>query len=390
LAKIRLFLVNTCLSTVYSAIHARENSNPGGRDILAIDSLRLRPSERQLIEDAAGLHGFDEIIDFSQKIAEVQSYAPSWRKRLTRKYKEKALIKPLYEFLFRIKSRREAEEEKVRIVNSLGIDSKADLQIFLQPRQLLTPVLKEAYQAADFFHLEHGLGDYHDVQTLPDSKLEFLCVFAESFGVHLQEKQVSRILPKEIFPPAAFEQTESGFRKIFPQLGKIEEALPQQDKLVLILIQPLEQQQIPLAFWDFFLDQSIQQLPDPQGRFFLVKPHPKQAEEVTSHVMSYFEKRGLPALVWNEPEVRALSIEIIFTSLRDKIEAVFSPSSSSIFYLPKLFPNSKTRFYYSLRFVLKFADQTSDMFRNRWIDALPLFEKVFGVRTEELKAENEK
>lgn len=385
----RIFLVNTCLSTLFAALHAKENPNPDGTDVLLIDKLRVRPSEKKLILDAASLHGFGKVIDFSSELGEAQSYAPSLKKRLTRKYKEKALIKPFYMLLLNVANYFAARKEKVKLETEIGIARRNSDQVrlYLLPHKQLTPVIQSLYPQADCYYTEHGLGDYYDIQKLSDDKMKFLCLFNDSFLPFLKSKNEERIHTQRIFSSTAFGEQADVFNSLFPQISKITDSLPQQDQLVLILIQPFEQQQIPLAFWDFFLDESLKQLPSTEGRCFLIKPHPKQAAEVTQYVLEYFNKKGLSALVWDTAELRSLSVEIIFTCLQDKVEFVFSPSSSSIFYLPVLFPESKAQFYWSLRFVIQFAEKTSPMFKDRWIKALPLFEEVFGSHAKELHTE---
>lgn len=385
----RIFLTKTFLSTLFAALHAKACPNPDGKDILLVDKLGIRPSEKKLILDAASLRDFDEIIDFSWDLGEEQSYAPGLRKRLTRKYKEKALIKPIYTLLYHFLDSLKARKDRKKLAAKIGVPKGGggQLDLYLLPHKQLTVVLKKLYPEASCTYIEHGLGDYYDIQKLTDEEMKFSCLFSESYQSFLHSTGEDRIETEKVFPPHTFEQQKEAFELLFPQLATITERLPQQNKLVLILIQPFEQQQIPLKFWDFFLDESLKRLPTTEGRYFLIKPHPKQARDVTQHVLGYFKKKGLNAGVWDSAELRSLSVEVIFSCLQDKVEYVFSPSSSSIFYLPVLFPDSKAQFYWSLRYVLRFADKTSPMFKDRWIQALPMFDAVFGAYARELEDE---
>jgi hypothetical protein len=110
----------------------------------------------------------------------------------------------------------------------------------------------------------------------------------------------------------------------------------------------------------------------------LIKPHPSQDMLVCEHISSVLKQHGVRSHIWDHEAARFLPLEVLFGLKMESIEAVFSPFSSSIFYLSKLFPDCATKFYYSISSIHAFSSTTPPNIRQRWIELEKLIERVYA------------
>ena len=134
------------------------------------------------------------------------------------------------------------------------------------------------------------------------------------------------------------------------------------NSLVLIATQPLEEFRIPVAYWEHFLSLCLEKIAHPENYTFLLKPHPRQSEASVQQICEYLEHKGLSYERMEAPSLRNLSLEILFAGLTHAVEYVFSPYSSSVFYLSVLYPQASIQYFYSLQSVLAHADAAPELY----------------------------
>ena len=384
--KLRVFVSSSGLSTLYMAIYGRNSYHADHLDILFLDALALKPSQRELIYQAAQYHSFRGIFDLSRSLDENSSQVPGRIKQLTRKFKTYPFVKPIYDRLYAYKLRQEDQQylhELLSVAGDILNDSYTSVELLLQPVLHLNAALLSKFPQAQVRFFEHGLGDYLDWKPDPTTQASFHCVFADELSTYFVHKG-------EEIPPAipllgdkGFSDLDSPFSQIFPQVQSV--VLPQGKPVILLATQALAQFQVDAAYWDHFFSLCLTYIENPEASLFLLKPHPRQEPHILTQMKHYFEKKGLEIIIWEDPEVKSLNMEILFDALKDRVTHVFTPFSSALFYLSKLYPDQKIKFYYSLDSLDSFIQYTPDLYKERWQRLRPYLKQVFGKHTIEMK-----
>jgi hypothetical protein len=226
------------------------------------------------------------------------------------------------------------------------------------------------------------LGDYLDIFSHIKTGETFHCVFPESFRSFLSSKNQDNRFVVPTFSGKGFSHIALQFERAFSQLrlARASSDAP----IALILTQSFEEYGVENAFWPYFLDLCLKKIPDPSTILFIIKPHPRQSTEVLQLIETYFREKDLQCQIFDVPEVRSLSVEILFQTWKDQTEWVFSPFSSSVFYLAKLYPDSHIGFHYHMKGLDAFSKSSPDFYRKRWKETEVYIREVFGNELEEL------
>ncbi|MDB4285823.1 alpha-2,8-polysialyltransferase family protein [bacterium] len=381
---LRIFVSSSCIATVYMAIYAAETWEEGFTDWLMVDALPLRPSQQKLINQAATLHDFARVFDFSSEKSEAASPVPSLSKRLTRMLKTKPVFKQVYDFLygFKMKGEEKALREKILETTRLNPGIYEEVSLHMQPVLHLNKSLFSIFPEGKVHYFEHGLGDYLDISSRIKEGEKFHCIFPHTFRSFLSAKSEESQFVVPTFTGKGFHHVALQFERAFPQI-KLARPVPDA-AIALILTQSFEEYGVDNAFWPYFLDLCLAKIPDPTALQFIIKPHPRQSREVLTLIESYFEEKGLQYQLFDVPEVRSLSVEILFQSWKDHVKWVFSPFSSSVFYLAELYPGLGANYHYAMKGLDTFSKNSPDFYRKRWQETSVYIREVFGKELEEL------
>lgn len=383
----RIFATSSALNTLYQGIYARHSRQPGDCDILLIDGLWLQDSQRQLIRQAAGIHDFAAIHDFSKAKTEGSGYAPGWRKRWTRHLKTRPGFKQLYDALYGIKQRRENHLWRDKVLTSLsGLPAGASVSaLHMQPVLHLNAGLRLAFPGAAVHFFEHGMGDYMDIgqQLRPGDR--FHCVFDEGLRQWRSRHGLDPGPVQAALPPEGFEKAAKDFPRLFPQLQQAAALIPPGRPLALILGQPLEQMQVDPAWWDRFMELCLDAAGSP-APLFLLKPHPMQSAETLLRMQQALARRGAEMVVLDNPLLRSLNVEVLFSLIETRTVLVASPFSSALYYLSKLYPEAPAVFASALAAMMPFTARTPDLYLKRWAAFQEQAAVIFGERVRELES----
>ncbi len=355
-------------------------------DLLLIDARPARSSQVEIIRQAAKLHDFHAIHDFSQPLGEAASTAPGLVKRLTRAYKTRPFFKQIYQALYKVKKQRtqaQLLEDILDCIPELQQNFEA-LEIHSQPElHLLTP-LRQHFPTASVAFYEHGLGDYLDLRKWYKEGDLFRPVFDQAFSRFLSHQNLPNEFVQPLIPPHEFADIGKRFLEVFRLDAGWQAPLAADTRLALFLFQPLERFNIPTDFWLYFIDLALSKVPSPESLHFLIKPHPLQSPEVISHVKAHFQQRNLSASILDLPDFRNVNIELLFGAMADQTDFVFTPFSSAIYYLAKFFPAPHIYYGYSLKSLSGFDQDLPSYIQERWTDVQAMIEMGFSDNTHDL------
>ena len=230
------------------------------------------------------------------------------------------------------------------------------------------------YKGAEVRYFEHGLGDYLDTEKQFQDGEYFHCVFAEGLEAYYQKNGKAFAAIRSAVEKECFLAPDLLLDQYFPQINdiKIEGDKP----IVLLASQATEQFKVDSkAFWEHFLGLCLQQIEEPRNYTFLVKPHPRQDGQVLYDICAFLREKGLEVVLWEQPELRSFHMEILFRGMYERVKYVFSPFSSTVFYLSQLYPTAAIEYYYSLQSIFPYSQNTPEIYLNRWKD---LYELVQG------------
>ncbi|MEM6262688.1 MAG: polysialyltransferase family glycosyltransferase [Bacteroidota bacterium] len=384
MSRLRIFVCSANISALYQSVYAHSTFQTGDRDLLVIDALALKPSQQAAIKQAAQLHSEFQLYDFSSTKVEGASAVPSTRKQWTRRLKTRPGFKQVYDFLHQFKLAAEDKEAQQRLTSAIPelTQSWDEVQVFRQPVLHLNRPLEALLPQAVIHHIEHGLGDYLDILKGEKSAYPFLCLFADAFGPFLEKQGKNPAFIQSYVSPEAFRMAAKRFPEIYSQVGAAAQLVT--GKAALLCLQSLEEFLVDEAFWPHFFDRCLEKITAPEQVQFLIKPHPRQSPAVLTRIQQYFDQKGLAATFLDSPEFQSLSIEVLFQAWAGKVKYVFSPFSSSVFYLSYLYPDADITYGYSLRSLEGFTQRTPQLYLDRWAEVAPALKEVFGQRVEEV------
>ena len=376
--ELRIFLTSSQLSTAFYSAYAQKTKDENlYYDVLVIDRTPKKVSlVKNILERAAIFHSWNEVLDLSIALEDSQSTRPSFKKRMTRKFKSLPIIKGFYDSLLKRYLKKQKSEYKFLFQEKIKVQAefqKVSLHVLTQT--ILNETLFEIYPNAEVHYFEHGTGDYFYVLK-PDLKLnQFHCFFTEAFSNYL--KSLSIGIPLSSY----LEKTD--FEKIF--------TLDFQDPLChdlnlkisntkldvhLILLDAFEIYHPPVKFWTDYLDRIVSQTSSLNNILFVLKPHPNQSKESIAISVNYFKERELQFLLFEGAELSQLSVETFFVSHQAKIKSVYSTFSSALFYLSHFY-SDKTKFYMLYDFASSYINSAPKQYKEIFKGLRPLIDEVF-------------
>ncbi|MCI4666996.1 MAG: alpha-2,8-polysialyltransferase family protein [Bacteroidia bacterium] len=385
---LRIFISTSGLSALYQSIYAKNTKGSEDQDLFIVDALALKPSQKGPILQAISHHAYDWVVDMSLPMAENSSQVPSLKKRLTRKAKTLPGFKQVYDMLYQRQQAQESKKLQERLeekcADAFGIDYEA-FKLHTQPLVKLNSSIKNKFPTSDISYFEHGLGDYLDVmddERGAKTGIKFHCVFDEELRAFQENRGLKSSFIHPVVSEKGFLQDDLKLETYFPLINKVE--LPSEKALVLIATQALKQFEVSDAFWEKFLDLCVDRINEPSQYTFLIKPHPRQEKEVIEKIIDHLSAKGLDVLIWDKPELKSLNLELIFKKMYGKVAYVFSPFSSAVFYLSRLYPAKETQYYFGIQPLFEFTQNSPPMYVKRWKDLYPLLKEVFGKHVKEI------
>ncbi|MEO0900176.1 MAG: polysialyltransferase family glycosyltransferase [Bacteroidota bacterium] len=368
----RIFLTTSSLSLMLMQEHAKQQAQKEDNSFLILDRIPMRESVVRAILQTSSLYPHSEQLNMSLAMSTQATFRPSLTKRLTREFKDKPGFKQVYQFLYHRQQKRILQEWKVELQKHMEAWPLHDeIEIYAQPMIKLRSIIAGLFPKAKIIYFEHGLGDYMDARAKLKKDKDFYGLFGE---------EANNYFPETGFMPLHVNLSDhvASFAQAFPEVREAFEAIPKDLPWVLLATQPLEEFLIPNSFWDDFLARLYQHLPEGQKVRFLIKPHPRQAQDVCDYLLASIHSSGFEAVIWDDPSTQHLSLEILFVWMVNHTMAVASPFSSSVFYLSKLFPKNDISYLYSMRSLSKFNQKTPPGIKQRWKVMGNWVERVFG------------
>lgn len=380
----RIFLTSSHFSTLLMAVYARDTREEGTKDILLIDRAKRKPAVIKHFRDAAAAYAWTAVHDLSIPISHTDDYAPGFVKKMTRRFKSKPLIRNIYNFLLEHHQKKTIKEQQELLRKHIGIQDE-HVTLFAIKETVLFDALQALFPKAEMNHFEHGLSDYTLLMTDPPSHGNFYCVFADPFRKFLSGKNISFSFVQPFLHPGTFSDVcKAYFNAEKEAAAELKKICSPGKKYALVIMQPVEIYQIDShSFWSVFFDKCRAQIDDPSTVTFIIKLHPYQAKSAAGIAENYFRKYGLQHTIL--PETMASSgIEISFSLWQEHINYVFSPYSSALFYISRLFPNAGRTCYYDFELISNFNQRSPAHFVKLWNDSRPLISGVFAEKCREL------
>lgn len=382
---LRIFISTSGLSALYQSIYAKNTRGLHDRDLFIIDALALKPSQKEPILQAIQHHRFDWVVDMSFSLEESASQVPSLKKRLTRKLKILPGFKQVYDFLY---EKQQAGQGNQLLQTLIGKNAQAfelsyqNVQLHTQPAVKLNDSILQKYPKAEIRYFEHGLGDYLDVESKIKEGITFHCVFDRELAAFRKKKGLPYDFVAPVVGEEGFLQKDIKLETYFPEINNI--TIPSEKPLILIATQALKQFEVSDDFWITFMDLCLEKIAHPEKFTFLIKPHPRQEKEVLDKIAEYLNSKELDVVMWDSPDLKGLHMEVIFRRLHAQVQYVFSPFSSAVFYLSRLYPGQQIQYFFGLNPLFEFTGNSPQMYVNRWKELYPLLKEVFGSHVSEL------
>lgn len=368
---LRIFLSSSHLSTLFMALHAKKTHSPDCKDILIVESAKIKESLLKLIHGTNIIHTWNEIHDFVSIVKDTQDLKPSFRKTITRKLKTKPIAKQVYDALYAIHVKNERKKLKERLQSLFRNYNSSHVELHLLSQTLMNPVLFELFPKAKVRYFEHGLGDYLYMQELTH-KGNFHCVFAEPYKKFLTEKKMNTHFIFPSAPPADFENASMEITK---NLRLSDSTV---SPCVFILMEDVKMYYVKKNFWKDYMERCLSGISSPQQYTYLLKPHPAQPIGSIEITKSFFEKQGLKYKLLDEPALTGMSAEVLFAQWKNNIHHVFALFSSSVFYLSVLYPLPHITYHYSYDYMAKHLGNATEQAKKHFKGLEELIEKVFS------------
>lgn len=379
----RIFLATSHLSSLMMALYARRTAKPNSKDILLVESPRMKSSLLKLIHDTGNVHPWTKIHDFVTTVEDHKDMKPTLRKRLTRQLKSKPVIKQVYRALYQKFLAKEHIKRRKQLAYLLRDHvNDPEVSLFLLTQTTWNPILKELFPKAHINYCEHGLGDYL-APMLPEFKGDFYCLFPEAYRRLLAEKNLPYAFIHSLVRSEEFEEASRTIINTHPQSSGIIHSLQLPSPSVLILMEAVEMYHVPKRFWADYLEKCISVIPDPHQYIFLLKPHPIQSKESIEMSKAWLELHNYNYRILDDPTLTGMSVEVLFPAIKEKIHHVFALFSSSVFYLSALYPASSITFHYSYSFMARHTSKAPDMYQRHFKGLEELIKKVFSENCKE-------
>lgn len=367
------------LCTLFMILYARKTRKAGYKDILILDSPPKKLSLIELIKGTRRIYDWHSIIDLSVPLEDSVELVAGTTKKLTRKLKNKPVIRQVYELLLKRHTRKQrAAEARVLTEKLAGLGDIIEINVLTQTG--VNEALFGLFPKAQVNYFEHGSGDYYLIQKVKRKNFRFYCVFANEFKKLLADNgqnndYVHQLTDCDKFPEIAREVIESD-----PQRNEIRRHCEVQGKMILVLLEAMQLYQVPDHYYTDYIDLCMKQVKDPEQYTFVLKPHPAQTrksiEDQKNRLTDHYKVR---TVVVDGGHFINFSVEVLFTLWKDNTDYFFGTYSSAIFYDSVLYRNSKTKFFYTYEFFLNYLQRAPKQFLDIYAGIREPVKKVFSV-----------
>jgi hypothetical protein len=354
------------------ALHAKKTHKQTFKDVLLVESPKIKRSHLKLIHDTVYIHSWNEIHEFISIANDEENLKPSLRKTLTRKLKTKPVAKQIYSSL--LASHLKKENAKVKTKLKSIFQSSDEVELNLLTQTLMNPALMELFPKAKVNYFEHGLGDYHYISEKTNSN--FICLFSEEFKKYLLVKKINPDFISQSISSNEFEDTSISICNNFSE--EVKNIFQNNSPSVLILMESVEMYNVKQTFWTDYLEKCLAQIQNPEKYFYFVKPHPVQSIESIEITKSFFKKRKLKYSLLQQPALTSTSVEVLFPLMKKNTSHVFALFSSSLFYLSKLYPEQHITYHYSYEFMEKHISNAPEQYKQHFLGLEDLIKNVFS------------
>jgi hypothetical protein len=372
---VRIFVCTSQINALYMILYARHTAQPGHKDVLLLDSVPKRQGLIDLLLSSDKLYPWTRMIDLSIPVAQEGEVAPGLRKKLTRRLRERALVKPVYNFLLkRHLAKRSAAEKRLILDKLSGLGEVTELNLLTQT--MANDSLRAMFPHAKVNYFEHGIGDYLFV-TQMKPPFDYYCLFADSFRNYLDQKNIPSGFVKAVPGSEQFAQLAREALDKNPDRDKIVSAVSTPGKKVIIFLESMETVHVDDAYWTDYLDLCIAQVPNPKDYLFVLKPHHNQSARALKISADHISQvRGLRTLIVQDSVCFNTSIEVLNQLWNDSSEYAFSTYSSGLFYISRLYANPRVKYCYAYDFFRKYMKRTPRHFARVYEDINGIIKQV--------------
>ena len=349
--KSRIFVTTSPINVLFYLMYVQSKNQAHFDDILIICNSHMSQSSYEKLYLLASQHNWYQIINTNSDFLSKPNHSVSLTKRITRKIRTFKIIQPFYNFSRKIYEQKEKEKQIKWLSETLKIASKTNVELNLLTETTINSALIELYPKASINYFEHGLSDYVMVEKMHRTS-NFYCLFHDEFQEYLKQKQsthaIHPVYQNETFYQIAANYLatyKSEFEKVFP-------VLENHSNYVLILMQDFENLGVSSKVHVQLFKKIVEYLGEKYtSTVFLVKPHPKQSLEVMNEIEHYLISEKLKFSFLKEPIFQYTSIELFFYLFKDSTSHVFSYYSSGLYYLSKLYPDSRINYMFTFDFI---------------------------------------
>lgn len=364
------------------AIYARNTFKDGYTDVLIIDWPKTKVSLTRLMIDTKKIYPWHLAADLSEPIPDEYDLMPGTKKTLTRKLKNKPVLKNIYGILYKRHEKKRIQREKNLLNDLFRNYDKSNVELNLLTKTGFNQSLVEMFPSSAINYFEHGLGDYFYVQG--KSVKKFYCVFSTMFSRYLERHHKSSVFVHELTDPGTFAEVCGQVIASYDKTDELKKMLVPQGELAIILMENLEIYNVKNSFWTDYLDRCLSKIRHPENYTFLFKPHHLQPFATITIMKNYMEEKGLKAIFADNRQTMNVSAEVLFSLWKDQARFVFSLFSSSIYYISHLYKNEQTRFYHGYNFFKPYTTDAPIQFVKHFESLEPLVKEVFSANCEEI------
>jgi hypothetical protein len=348
----RIFLTSNHLSSLFASIISLKISDESDKNYLLIDNAKKKEALVSLIKQCSGIGKWNGVIDASIMIEDNTDLKLTAKKKIIRKIKHWPVISNIYNLLLANHTKKFIEKERVELLQLFqkNLITECD-EVFLLTQTALNDSLISLFPNAKISYYEHGIGDYLYFEKF-QLKGDFYGFFADEYRSFLQKKGRD---VQYCFGDFNSQDIEKAFQYFYPLIEKQLSSFKNQ-KCILFLMDALEAANPDDNFWGDYLYDGLKTIENINDYLVIIKPHPNQSNGAIEKTLAYLEDNKINYVLLNYPLFVSISVEIIFTYLKEDIHYFISTFSSALFYMSKYFPDS-------CKFILMF-DYIKPLFYN--------------------------
>lgn len=377
-AGLRIFVTTSHISTVYMTLLAQATYSEKHKDVLLVDGGSRREELLTLISETSAHHHWFLVHSFSDHVDASHDFKPTFRKRLTRKWKTLPVIRSFYQSLLKRYTKRKEDQYRSTLLRLLPPADYRQTEIYMMSLTHIGATLSTIFPSAHKSYMEHGIGDYFYIREINNAEKRFFAVFAEPFRKYLRQanqpfEYVQSIPGLENFSSFAAKLLHAPSSFTIPTIE-----VPDEKPIVFILLEAVDMYNVPVNFWKEYLEHITKQIASPGQYHYLLKTHPIQSGISIAHSETYFKEKNYTYTLLAGEKLSSVSAEVLFNQWADRTRHVFCLFSSGCFYLSKLYSNKNIQFWYSTEFMARYIRNAPPQYKKHFEGLRPIIENVFA------------